>query len=128
MQLPWDPRLPFSDPIFGDSKSYVADYNKNNSRPLSYHTVGASACITTYVEAMRKAGSIDPAEVRKALAATDIVTAFGPVKFSPDGDGDAILMGAKLGQVQKGEVEIVFPTATKTADLIYPTPTWAKKV
>jgi branched-chain amino acid transport system substrate-binding protein len=127
MQLPWDPRLPFSDPIFGDSKSYVAYYNKTNSRPLSYHTVGASACITTYVEAMRTAGSLDPAEVRKALAATDIITAFGPVKFSPEGDGDAIAMGAKLGQVQNGKVEIVSPAAVKTADLIYPTPSWSMK-
>ena len=127
MQLPWDSRLAFSDPIFRDSKSYVAYYNKNNSRPLSYHTVGASACITTYVEAMRKAGSLDPAKVRAALAATDITTAFGPVKFSPDGDGDPILMGAKIGQVQNAEVQVVFPTEVKTANLIYPTSNWSTK-
>lgn len=127
MQLPWDASLKFSDPIFGDTESYISYYNRTNSRPLSYHTVGASACITTYVEAMRAAGSIDPGAVRDALDAIDITTAFGPVKFTEDGDGDPILMGAKIGQVQNGEIKVVFPPDLKTADLIYPTPTWAEK-
>lgn len=127
MQLPWDARLDFKDPIFGSTKSYIDYYNKTNTRPLSYHTVGASACITTYVEAMKAAGGLDPAKVRNALAATNITTAFGAVKFSPEGDGDAVLMGAKIGQVQSGEVQVVFPTDVKTANVIYPTPAWAKK-
>lgn len=127
MQLPWDARLDFKDPIFGSTKSYIDYYNKTNTRPLSYHTVGASACITTYVEAMKAAGGLDPAKVRNALAATNITTVFGPVKFSPEGDGDAVVMGAKIGQVQSGDVQVVFPTDLKTADVIYPTPTWAKK-
>lgn len=127
MQLPWDARLDFKDPIFGSTKAYIEYYNKTNTRPLSYHTVGASACITTYVEAMRAAGGLDPAKVRNALAATNITTAFGPVKFSPEGDGDAVVMGAKIGQVQNGQVQVVFPTDLKTANLIYPTPLWAKK-
>lgn len=127
MQLPWDARLDFKDPIFGSTKAYIDYYNKTNTRPLSYHTVGASACITTYVEAMRTAGTLDPAKVRNALAATDMTTAFGPVKFSPEGDGDAVIMGAKIGQVQNGEVQVVSPAAVKTAPLIYPTPPWSKK-
>lgn len=127
MQLPWDASLDFSDPVFGDTESYISYYNETNSRPLSYHTVGASACITTYVEAMRAAGSIDPAAVRDALDAIDITTAFGPVKFTEDGDGDPILMGAKIGQVQDGEIKVVFPSDFKTGELIYPTPTWAEK-
>lgn len=127
MQLPWDASLDFTDPVFGDTDSYVTYYSAHNSRPLSYHTVGASACITTYVEAMRSAGSTEPAAVRDALDAIDIMTSFGPVKFTEDGDGDPILMGAKIGQVQDGEVKVVFPTDFKTGDLIYPTPAWAEK-
>jgi branched-chain amino acid transport system substrate-binding protein len=127
MQLPWDAKMEFKDPIFGSTKAYIDYYNKTNKRPLSYHTVGASSCITTYINAMQKAGSLDPAKVREALAKTDIVTAFGPVKFSAEGDGDAIAMGAKIGQVQNGGVEIVFPKDVKTAALMYPTPAWAAK-
>ncbi|WP_162913381.1 amino acid ABC transporter substrate-binding protein [Rhodospirillaceae bacterium SYSU D60014] len=127
MQLPWDASLDFSDPVFGDTESYISYYNETNKRPLSYHTVGASACITTYVEAMRAAGSIDPAAVRDALDAIDITTAFGPVKFTEDGDGDPILMGAKIGQVQDGKIKVIFPTDFKTGELVYPTPTWAQK-
>ena len=127
MQLPWDASLKFKDPIFGDTDSYIKYYNANNERPYSYHTVGASSCITTYVEAMRTAGSLDPVVVRDAWAATDITTVFGPVKFTKDGDGDPLLMGAKLGQVQDGEIKVVFPPKLKTGDLVYPTPAWNEK-
>lgn len=127
MQLPWDSALNFDDPFFGDTRSYVKYYNKLNKRPLSYHTVGASACISTYVAAMRQAGGIDPQQVRDALDAIDISTAFGRVKFSPDGDGDPIAMGAKLGQVQDGRIEIVYPEDVRTAKLIYPMKPWAEK-
>lgn len=127
MQLPWEQSLKFKDPVFGDTDSYIAYYNANNDRPFSYHTVGASSCITTYVEAMKTAGSLDPAAVRDALAESDLETVFGPVKFTDDGDGDPLLMGAKLGQVQDGDIKVVFPETLKTGDLIYPTPSWADK-
>lgn len=127
MQLPWDESLAFTDPLFGDTQSYIDYYNATNDRPLSYHTVGASSCITTYVEAMKAAGSVDPLAVRDALDAIDIVTAFGPVKFTEDGDGDPILMGAKIGQVRGGEIKVVYPENLRTADTLYPTPTWAEK-
>ncbi|TAN01622.1 MAG: hypothetical protein EPN45_12540, partial [Rhizobiaceae bacterium] len=127
MQLPWDSSFTFKDPLFGDTQSYIDYYNKTNDRPLEYHTVGAPACITTYLEAMKMAGSIDPAAVRDALAVINIKTAYGPVRFTKDGDGDPILMGARIGQVQGGEVKVVFPGDMKTAELMYPVPHWDKK-
>jgi len=127
-QLYWDEGLKVTDPFFGTTKNYIEFYNAHFSRPISYHTVGASACITTYVKAMQKAGSLNPDAVRDALASTDLETVFGRVKFSPEGDGDAIVMGAKIGQVQGGAFEIVSPADSKTADVIYPTRKWSDKI
>jgi hypothetical protein len=62
------------------------------------------------------------------LASTDLETVFGRVKFAPEGDGDAIVMGAKIGQVQGDVFEIVSPADSKTADIIYPARKWADKV
>jgi branched-chain amino acid transport system substrate-binding protein len=77
---------------------------------------------------MQTAKSIKPAAVRDALAVTDIETLYGRVKFTPEGDGDAELMGGVVGQVQKGDIALVFPDSAKTAPLIYyPAPPWNQK-
>lgn len=126
-QFYWDDRVNLEDPVFGNSQKFVSYYREHFKRPLSYHTAGAAACITTYVHAMQQAGSLKPDRVRDALAQTDISTLFNRIKFSPEGDGDSIVMGAKIGQIQKQRFEIVYPQAQRTASLLYPTAPWAER-
>jgi len=58
----------------------------------------------------------------------DYKTFYSRIKFTPQGDGDAVIMGAWIGQVQKGEVEIVYPESARTAAAaIYPVPPWDGK-
>ena len=124
--VPWDDLLNFQDPFFGNTKGYLDYYGKHNKRAYSYHTVGASACITTYVRAMQQAESLDPAKVRDAFAKIDISTAFGRVKFAEGGDADPIAMGASAGQIVDGKTQIVYPADVSTAKLIYPMPAWSR--
>ncbi len=124
--VPWDDLLNFPDPFFGDTKAYLAYYSKHNKRAYSYHTVGASACIATYVKAMQQAGSLDPKKVRDAIAAIDFSTAFGRVKFAEGGDADPIAMGASAGQIVDGKTQIVYPAQVATAKLIHPMPAWSR--
>src|SRR5205814_3272778 len=109
------------------SKKFGEYYRSKFTRPIAYHTAGAAACIETYILAMQAAKSIKPDAVRDALAAADYETFYSRIKFTPDGDGDAILMGGMIGQVQKTKLEIVFPEAARTANAIYPAPSWAEK-
>ena len=127
VQIYWDERAPYKDPFFGTTRKFFEYYKANNKRPIAYHTAGAAACIVTYLEAMRAAKSVKPAAVRDALAKVDVETLYGRVKFTPDGDGDALLLGPAIGQVQKGIVELVHPPAAKTGTLIYPSPKWNEK-
>jgi branched-chain amino acid transport system substrate-binding protein len=128
VQIYWDERAPYKDPLFGSTQKFVEYYKQNNQRPIAYHTAGAAACIVTYLHAMQTAKSVKPAAVRDALAAVDLETLYGRVKFTPEGDGDPLLLGPAVGQVQKGVVELVYPPAAKTANLIYPSPKWNEKV
>ena len=128
MQIYWDERVPYKDPFFGSTQKFVEYYKQNNQRPIAYHTAGAAACIVTYLHAMQTAKSVKPAVVRDALAAVDLETLYGRVKFTPEGDGDPLLLGPAIGQVQKGVIELVYPPAAKTANLIYPSPKWNEKV
>ena len=77
---------------------------------------------------MQMAGSVKPAAVRDVLATIDIETLYGRVKFTPQGDGDAELMGPLIAQVQKGDIALVYPERAKTAPMIYyPAPPWNQK-
>ncbi|MCC6718248.1 MAG: amino acid ABC transporter substrate-binding protein [Acetobacteraceae bacterium] len=123
----WDRRSTWKDPFFGSPTKFAEYYAKNFTRPLAYHCAAGAACIITYVKAMQAARSIDPVKVRDALAATDLETLYGRIKFTPEGDGDAVVMGPSVGQVLKGQGEVVYPAGAKTADLLWPVPDWDKK-
>jgi branched-chain amino acid transport system substrate-binding protein len=64
--------------------------------------------------------------VRDALAAADFETFYARIKFTADGDGEPLMLGGMIGQVQKSKLEIVFPPNAKSADPVYPKPAWEK--
>jgi branched-chain amino acid transport system substrate-binding protein len=123
----WDPRLKYQDPIFGTTQAYYEWLKANSQRIWSNQTVAASACIICFVQAMQKAGTLDPAAVRDAIAALDFTSFYGPIKWTEQGDGNAVLMGPKVGQVQNGVMEIVHPAAAATAKLVSLMTPWAAR-
>jgi branched-chain amino acid transport system substrate-binding protein len=123
----WDERVPYKDPFFGNSQKFAAYYRSKFTRPIAYHTAGAAACILTYVMAMQQAKSTKPEAVRDALAAADFQTFYSRIKFTPEGDGDPIVLGGMIGQVQKGDMAIVFPKEASWASAVYPAPPWDQK-
>jgi branched-chain amino acid transport system substrate-binding protein len=123
----WDPRMKYQDPIFGSTQGYYDWYKANSTRVWSNQTVAASACIIAYVKAMQDAGSLEPTKVRDAIAALDFSTMYGRVKWTAQGDGDPVLMGAKVGQVQKGAPELVYPAEAETANLVFPMTPWSNR-
>ncbi len=123
----WDERVPFKDKFFGSAETFGKHYRSKFTRPLAYHTAGAAACVLTYVLAMQAANSMRTPAVREALAAADFETFYARIKFTPQGDGDPISLGAMVGQVQKGNVDIVFPTEGRTAQPTFPVADWRQK-
>lgn len=127
VQQYWDVRIPSKDPFFGSPERFMQYYAKVTPRPATYHTVGGVACIESYVLAMQAAASIEPAKVRDQLAKADFETVYGPVKFTPEGDGDPIVMGPRIGQVKSRQVEMVYPPSLATAKTQFPVPAWSEK-
>jgi branched-chain amino acid transport system substrate-binding protein len=77
--------------------------------------------------AMQAAKTTNAEAVRDALSAADFETFYSRIKFTPQGDGDEILMGGMIGQVQKGGLATVFPEEARSAAPVYPQPDWDKK-
>ena len=119
----WVDTLPFPG-----AKEYSANFQKKYGSETEYH--GAEAYATMYVvaDALKRAKSITPKDVRDALVATDMKTAFGPVKFISYGKKtQQNKLDTYMVQWQKGELEAVWPKGVATKKYIYPTPPWDKR-
>ena len=77
-------------------------------------------------DALKRAKSITPKDIRDALAATDMMTAFGPVKFISYGKKTQQnkLPTTFVVQWQKGKMETVWPEKAAKKKFMYPTPAW----
>jgi branched-chain amino acid transport system substrate-binding protein len=123
----WDESANYQCPYFGSAKGFADYYRTTSQRPLTYHMASGAACIVAYAQAIKTASSIDPAKVRDALAAIDFSCFYGHLKFTADGDGDPLLLGPMVAQVQGGQLKVVHPAAAATAQPVYPVPAWAER-
>ena len=122
----WIETLPFPG-----AKEYFDKYKKKYGDETEYHGAEAYAAMQVVADALRraKASSVpDPKAVRDALAATDMKTVFGPVKFISYGKKtQQNKLDTYLVQWQKGSLEAVWPKSVATKNYIYPTPPWDKR-
>jgi len=97
---------------------------KKVGRPADPIAGPAYACVQILAGAIGRAGSLDRDKIRDAIAATDMVTVIGPVKFRQDGTG---IVNAVFLQWLNGKQELVWPRDSATAPLAYPAPPFAKR-
>jgi branched-chain amino acid transport system substrate-binding protein len=111
----WHPALKFPG-----VKELNAAVKAKTGQPTNPSVGPAYASIKVAAAAIEKAGSLDRAAIRDALAATDMDTVVGHVKFGPNnGRVDAI---RPVVQWQKGAMELVWPDKQKTKPMVYPVP------
>jgi branched-chain amino acid transport system substrate-binding protein len=88
---------------------------------IPYQVAESAAAIIAYQRALEKAGSLDPTKVRDAIAALDIMTFYGQIKF--DGRGVNVYKPMAVEQLQPdGKKYTVFPPSVAEKDAIYPMP------
>lgn len=119
----WIETLPFPG-----AKEYFNKFKKKFGSDTEYHGAEAYAAMYVVADALKRAKSITPKDVRDALAKTDMKTAFGPVKFVSYGKKtQQNKLDTYLVQWQKGELDAVWPKSAATKKYIYPTPPWDKR-
>lgn len=121
----WDYTLSYKDKWFGSAKDYATAFAKEFKYVPPYQAAESSAAVLTFVDAFERAQSLDPEKVRDALAKTNLMTFYGPVKF--DATGKNIAKSMVLYQVQNGDFKVVAPSKWASSKLIYPTPPWSKR-
>ncbi len=101
-----------------------AAHTKRHGRPADPITGPAYACVQILAAALARAGAPDREKVRDAVAAADMTTVVGPVKFRPDGTG---IVHSVFLQWINGAQELVWPRDFATAQLAYPAPPFTKR-
>jgi len=71
-------------------------------RPADPITGPGYACVQILAAALAKVGAPTAEKVRDAIAATDMTTVIGPVKFRPDGTGIVKPASSPMGERQAG--------------------------
>jgi branched-chain amino acid transport system substrate-binding protein len=125
----WEVQVSYK-PDYGPTPAdFIKAYkDKYNALP-DYHAAAGYSQGQILQHAIEQAGSVDPEKVTAALNATDVTTFFGRVKFMTDpahhGLQDAhqmVVAQWQQGTNGKPGRQVVWPTAAKSADLLYPIP------
>ncbi|MDX1608555.1 MAG: amino acid ABC transporter substrate-binding protein [Halofilum sp. (in: g-proteobacteria)] len=121
----WAPSLSYSDDLFGSASDFAKLFEETYGYAPPYQAAESAAAVQVFADAFERAGSLDPKKVRDALAATDMQTFYGNIKF--DKTGKNIAKPMVLYQVQDGEYKVVAPTRWAAAELIHPMPKWSER-
>ncbi|HED14861.1 MAG TPA: amino acid ABC transporter substrate-binding protein [Gammaproteobacteria bacterium] len=116
----WAPTMTYKDATFGTASDYAKAFEKEYGYVPPYQAAESSAAILLWADAFHRAGSFDVEKVRDALAASDLQTFYGNIKFSKAGNNIAKPM--VLRQIQNGKYVVVAPTKWATGTLVYPKP------
>ena len=87
----WVETLSKSDPMFGSAADWNAGFKADNPSYSSvpYQSAQASAAVYVWKEAFEAANSFDKDAVRDAIAAVEMETFYGDIKFSENGNNIA---------------------------------------
>ena len=112
----WHPSQTYeADDVFGSTKAFTdAIIAKTGVEPDYVHASSAAALVVIQ-KALESSASLEPDDIKKAIAATDINTFYGPIKFRADGLNEN--RNLPMIQIQNGERVIVFPQGMAKAGI-----------
>lgn len=119
----WSPQAKYKG-----AKEYAAEYKKKYGDYPSYHGAEAYSALYIIKDVLERAKSMKPEDIREAMKATKLETAFGPIKFEDkEGYQNQNFMDTLVLQVIKGEHETIWPEQYATKKYLYPIPTWRER-
>ena len=120
----WAETLAYKDPIFGTAAEFEQGFKKAfpeyKDKTVPYQVAQASAAVYVFKDSFERANTLDRYKLRDAIAATDLSTFYGNIKFSENGNNIAKPM--VLRQIQNGKYNVVAPSAFASHKLIWPRP------
>lgn len=116
----WEPSLP--NPGI---KEFVEGYQKEFNKAPSFHAAGAYGSCQIFMEAARRAGSLDSEKLREQLLKLKIKTVFSD--YAVDERGYQLANKGLFVQWQDGAKVVVWPDELAAAKPRFPTPPWSQR-
>jgi branched-chain amino acid transport system substrate-binding protein len=101
--------------VWPTTAEFYKEFVAKEKEDPDYIHASCAAAMDVIVNAMEKAGSTDKNKVRDELAKTDVMTFYGPVKFSANGMNAA--RDLPLIQVQDKTIKVLAPADIKNGEL-----------
>jgi len=112
----WTPQVPYPG-----AREYSINYRKKYGTETDYHGAEAYASIYVLADALKRSKELTPRGIREALVKTNMMTAFGPVRFiSYENKGQQNSLPTYLVQWQKGVLETVWPAIIASKPFVSP--------
>ena len=116
----WHASLAYKDEVFGTAADFAKAFKDIYNYEAPYQAAQSAAAVHVFADAIKRAQSLDTEKVRDALAATELQSFYGPVKFDTSGRNIAKTM--VLSQVQGGKYVIVAPAKWAVGKPVIPRP------
>jgi branched-chain amino acid transport system substrate-binding protein len=103
------------------TKYYYEQYVQKHGIAPDYHGAEAYSALLVAADALKRATSFDPGSIRSALDQTNMISPFGPVKFSNYGKFERQnSLPTQVLQVIDGKFECVWPQNLATSPFEQP--------
>ena len=116
----WHRSLGYKDELFGTAADFAKLFRATFGYEAPYQAAQSAAAVKVFADAFSRAASLDGEKVREALAASELDTFYGPIKF--DSAGRNIAKPMVLSQVQGGEYIVVSPAEWARGTPVIPRP------
>jgi|GEM_PF-177967 len=114
----------FSKLKYPGIREYCNEYTDFCGMIPDYHAAEAYSALLVAADALRRADDLSPQSIRAALDKTDMITPFGPVRFSSFEKFERQNnLPTQVLQVINGKLECVWPMDLATATFV-PPPEW----
>jgi branched-chain amino acid transport system substrate-binding protein len=116
----WHPALDYKDDLFGTTSDFAKSFKAAYGYEAPYQAAQSAASVLVYADAFARSRSLEPNKVRDAIAATELQTFFGKVKF--DEAGRNVAKPMVLSQIRGGKYVIVSPKEWAKDEAVIPRP------
>jgi branched-chain amino acid transport system substrate-binding protein len=116
----WAPTMSYKDDLFGTAGDFAKLFEETYGYAPPYQAAESAAAVQVFADAFERAGSLDREAVRDAIAATDLKTFYGDIKF--DETGKNIAKPMAMFQVLEGNLKVVAPSTFAETEAVIPKP------
>ena len=116
----WSPQVKYAG-----ASAFAEKYKKMYQDYPSYHGAEAYSALYIIKDVLERAKSWSPNDIRDAFKKTNMMTAFGPIKFEDkEGYTNQNFMDSLVMQVIKGKLATIWPQKYASEKYVYPIPRW----